>query len=105
VPELFSNTSRRVATEFGRSLVAKACWTVSRVRPHVFRTLSLPCLAVYIDDECLGEQVEYAFQNSEELRTAIVHSGADSMLRECYCVGKFYHRMSAYTYVQPISFV
>lgn len=48
--------------------------------------------------------MEYAFQNSEELRTAIVHSGADSMLRECYCVGKFYHRMSAYTYVQPFNY-
>lgn len=87
-PELWSDPSRRVITEYGRSLTAKAGWAVSRV--------------------------EYAFDNQpptngEEgggdgpgslpesfLRTAILHVGADALLRECYCPAKFPHRMGVF---------
>jgi len=66
----------RVVTEFGRSLTAKTAWLASRV--------------------------EYAFDNEEEggreggLRTAILHAGADVLLRECYVPGKFPHRFTVH---------
>eukprot|EP00624_Nannochloropsis_granulata_P001217 evm.model.NODE_15664_length_5459_cov_37.042500.1 len=70
----------RVVTEYGRSLTAKTAWLASRV--------------------------EYAFDNQEEeggegrsptgLRTAILHAGADVLLRECYVPGKFYHRFTVH---------
>lgn len=77
-PELWSDPSRRVITEYGRSLTAKAGWAVSRV--------------------------EYAFDNQPPrdplpdsfLRTAILHVGADALLRECYCPAKFPHRVGVF---------
>ena len=69
VPQIFTDSSRKVYTEFGRSLTAKAGWAVSRV--------------------------EYAFDNLASLRTAVIHIGADALLRECYTT-KFPHRFTAY---------
>jgi diaminopimelate decarboxylase len=77
-PELWFNTARRVITEYGRSLTAKAGWAASRV--------------------------EYAFDNQPAssplpdsfLRTAILHVGADALLRECYCPAKFPHRVGVF---------
>ncbi len=74
VPELFADPALRVVTEFGRSLTAKTGWVVSRV--------------------------EYAFDNAplevDPLRTAILHAGADVLLRECYVPHKFPHRITVH---------
>lgn len=40
--------------------------------------------------------MEYSFDNHPTLRTAIIHVGADALLRECYTT-KFPHRFTGYT--------
>ncbi|CAH3170962.1 unnamed protein product, partial [Porites lobata] len=69
VPELFPSHGvfKQVITEFGHAFNTKAGWLVSRV--------------------------EYTKVPSDELRVALIHFGADILLRTCYCPDvKIYQR-------------
>lgn len=68
VPALF-NGNRTILTEYGRSVCAKASWTVS--------------------------EVEYV-KSTPELRIGIIHAGSDIFLRTCYVPDLFPHRLEVY---------
>ncbi|GMH52058.1 hypothetical protein TrST_g4215 [Triparma strigata] len=74
-PTLFSNASRRVFTEFGRSMMLKSGMIVTRVE--------------YAKEPELSGA-------AEQLRTAVVQCGADLMMRKCYNPGNNSHRISVY---------
>lgn len=95
-PELWSNSSLRVITEYGRSLTAKAGWAVSRVEyasdNQPFKpTSTTPSSSLPPPPPSSSTSLPPSF-----LRTAILHVGADALLRECYCPTKFPHRVGVF---------
>lgn len=74
VPELFPSFGvfKKVITEFGQGFNAKAGWLASRV--------------------------EYIKVASDDLRIALIHFGADMMMRACYCpkVNKYQRRVQVF---------
>ena len=80
-PDLFSNTRRRVFTEFGRALTSKAGLIVSQVE--------------YAKQTEL-EGTADASSSSSPPRIAILHAGADVLMRACYRPEIYSHRVSAY---------
>ncbi|GAB5036217.1 diaminopimelate decarboxylase [Nannochloropsis oceanica] len=77
----------RVVTEYGRSLTAKTAWLASRVE-YAFDNQE--------EDGREGQREEEGGRGTTGLRTAILHAGADVLLRECYVPGKFYHRFTVH---------
>ena len=73
-PSLFSDSSRRVFTEFGRSLTNKSGWIVSQVE-----------YAQEFDDDA-----------EQPTRTVIGHAGADLLLRACYRPDIYAHRIGTF---------
>ncbi|XP_022781041.1 uncharacterized protein LOC111322232 [Stylophora pistillata] len=75
VPELFPSygTFKKVITEFGQAFNAKAGWLASRV--------------------------EYTKKASDDLRIALIHFGADMMMRTCYCpnIQKYQRRVEVFS--------
>lgn len=81
----------RVVTEYGRSLTAKAGWAVSRVE-YAFDNQPTPFTRPDSDQPTAPPlPLPPSF-----LRTAILHIGADALLRECYCPAKFPHRVGVF---------
>ena len=69
-PSLFTNSSRTVVTEYGRSVSAKAAWAA-----------------------CV---VEYVKNSGDGLDLAVIQAGADLFMRTCYCPADFPLRVSAH---------
>lgn len=77
-PALFERRERTVFTEFGRALTSKSGWIVSQV-------------------EYAKQVVTGAVEAAESPpRVAILHAGADVLLRACYRPDLYVHRLCAY---------
>lgn len=72
VPELFES-GREILTEFGKSLVAKTAWAVSRV-----------------------EYVKSSYLLDAKDQIAVIHAGADLFMRTAYAPSKFPLRLSVH---------
>lgn len=72
VPELFENR-RKILTEFGKALVAKTAWAVSRV-----------------------EYVKSSYLPNARDQIAVIHAGADLFVRKAYAPTKFPLRLSVH---------
>ncbi|CAM9772615.1 unnamed protein product [Discosporangium mesarthrocarpum] len=95
----------KVVTEFGRSLVAKCAFTASSVE-YVRKN---NCL-VQSNGACVGDGGEEDGSSGKNQglghegmaaevvggQTLVTHMGSDLFLRECYCPGKFPHRISVF---------
>ncbi|CAM9677119.1 unnamed protein product, partial [Choristocarpus tenellus] len=112
VPSLFSPDNRRtVVTEFGRALVAKTSFTVSRVeyvREHRILNLDLK------DEQGEGEEcsvrggsIDSTGDSKEDFevkvdrqshisQTLITHMGSDLFVRECHNPSTYPHRLSMF---------
>lgn len=91
-PKLFSNTKRLVLTEFGRSLMAKAAFVVSKV--EYVRANAGPQQRTNIEQAGGIDSPSIAATAGHQ--TLVTHMGADLFLRSSYCPGKYVHRLSIY---------
>jgi diaminopimelate decarboxylase len=81
---------RRVVTEFGKALVAKAGAVVALVEDVVEHLPEPPAPASPAPSP--SPEAEAATEKGHV--TAIVHAGADLLLRAAYCPDKFPHRVA-----------
>lgn len=70
IPELFNN-KLQIITEFGRAIHANTGWVASKVE--------------YVKEE-------------KNIKTAMIHIGADLLLRHCYNPQDWYHKISVYNH-------
>ena len=90
-PDLFKNTRRRVFTEFGRALTSKVGFIVSQVEYAKQRELVSTA-----DPSASVASASDSSASLDSARIAILHAGADVLMRACYRPELYSHRVSAY---------
>jgi hypothetical protein len=107
-PELFNSEilgKIKIITEFGKALIAK-CGVIVTLVEDIMIHKSTPLLNSVITDKTgIFKKISNIFNSKEKTEksgnlndvkggmTAIVHAGADLLLRTAYCPEKFIHRV------------
>ena len=91
-PELFQYAASRkwrIATEFGKAIVTKSGFVVAKVEDVICHNReSIVNCELSASSSSISPSVKV-----EPQLTAVVHTGADLFLRQCYCPEKFVHRV------------